>query len=139
MSYLRSCKRYISSPKPYTSGYGLMRCDSSAGNKSPLRYRRIEEDRGRRRQITPRPVRSVSELQPVEIRLKGGLSTGKQGEQSRQRLEDADRPVRLPPKKPIRAVRGKKRHPSASQVYVVWAYGHLHGFVCQSSEDILPR
>ena len=91
----------------------------------PFRYRRMDEDCELRRHISPCPVRSVRELQPVESRLKGGLLTGKQGEQARQYLEDVDRLVRLPPKQPICAVRRKDRHPSASRVYVVWAYGPL--------------
>ena len=69
----------------------------------PLRYRGRDEDRGRRRHISPRPIRGICELQPVEIRLKGGLSTGKQGEQARQRLEDIGRPVSFLPENPSRA------------------------------------
>ena len=95
----------------------------------PLCYRGLDEDCGHRCHISPQPVRSVSELQPVKSRLKGGISTGKHGEQARRRLEEIDRPVRLPTKKPSRAVRGKEHHPSASQVDVIVAYGPL-AWIC---------
>ena len=73
----------------------------------PLRYRGLDVDRGRRRHISPRPVRNVSKFQPVESRLEGGLSIGGHEEQALQRLKDVDRRVRLPPKEPSLTVRGK--------------------------------
>ena len=84
-----------------------------------LRYRGRDENRGRRRHISPRPVRSVSKLQPVESRLKEGLSTDKHGEQAHRRLKYVDRPIRLPSKNRSHTVRRDEYQPLAIQVNVV--------------------
>ena len=72
----------------------------------PLRYRRLGEYRGRRRHISPRPVRGICELQPVKGLLEGRLSTGYPGKQTLGVGEVVERSVLLHIQSSSRTVQG---------------------------------